>query len=150
MVSCVIRTGVLRFKKQTHLAYAFTSWATITIVILLPDLKSYVKYATLPSHINIVMIIYNLYTAFICLVKYMLSICNVFEMDHGMAAAIKIIVTLKTNRRLQRSRSSDTLLQDKLDNWPQFSYKIVFLRNLKINMYSLLWPVFVLQRNIAQ
>ena len=63
----------------------------ITIGVLLLDLKSYVKYTTLPSHMGLLMIIYSLYTAFISCVKYILSVCNVFVLKWIMAQWLQLI-----------------------------------------------------------
>ena len=59
--------------------------------------------------------------------------------DHVMAAATDTI-TLKTSLWWRRSRSSDRLPRN---IWRKFFKIILVVRNLKINVCSLWWPVFV-------
>ena len=83
----------------------------VTIGILLPDLKSYVKYTTLPSHMGILMIIYGLHNIyFFIYITYILSVCNVVCSDvaYGTAAAIHRTITWEMGQRRQLSRSSES------------------------------------------
>ena len=89
-----------------------------------PRLKKLRQIYNFLSHIGRLMIICSLYTTFISRVKYILYVCNVFVLTWITVAAIDRIslITLKTNRRLRQSRSSDRLPRN---NWPQF-----FLQNV--------------------
>ena len=113
---------------------ASTNWATVTFGILLPDLKSYVKYTTLPLHINR---LFMVYTTFISDVNYIYCffVMYVSWYGSGHSGCNQYNYLEKTNWR-RGDLEAQTGFRETFKLASIF-FNMLIVRNLKIKLCSL-------------